>query len=539
MAFWRNLFKKETVAGAPPATQAVPAAPEAVPPPPPDPKQAHAHAAAGRVYPISQLLAAGMPIDQRDEQGQTMLDVAIAAGQAQAARMLMFRGAALYDKSNWQSEGHRLREQMASSPLPHMVNQQLSALECDQSIAVVSSFPRTLYLGMSNVCNARCVFCDHANPPPGGAVFATPEDVERMTWLKYVTALVWGAGAETLTNRQFPEMLIAASQRYPHLESHLCTNGIGLNDSVIDALAGRLAHINVSLNAANCQEWEKTAQARGFDRIVEMLKALHKLKQARGATKPIVALSMVLHTKNQHTVPDFINLAAEVGAQQVQLADYVGYIEQHADEQSPQAESGFQTLLDSPDVRTPLLEAAQKQADALGLKLWRDESFLGTDSKVSRFRRGGDSRCWDPWARCSLTLDRSSLAAGRGGELGICCYGVPSSMIFQLDRLDEKSFVSGIWNHPILQYYRKTVNRRGGNCVCDSCSTFGQHGRHADQVVRLLRSLFFSAIPAGAFTSVEQVEAAFESINARFQAALREKGIEPHLSAADGNYSKS
>jgi MoaA/NifB/PqqE/SkfB family radical SAM enzyme len=526
MAFWRTLFKKPVPAGTvvAPSTPSTSAASPKPASAPPDPQQAHAYAATGRVLPIVKLLESGMSIDQRDEQGRTMLDVAIAAGQVKAARMLLFRGAALYDKANWQSERDRLREQMSASPLPHLVNQQLAALEQDQAIPVVDSFPQVLTLGMSNVCNARCVFCEYTDPPPGAAGFTSPEEVDRMGWLKHVTSMYFGGWAETLTNRRFPQILQATCMRYPHLQTHLCTNGIGLDEAVIDAMAGRLFHLNVSLNSPDREDWEALSRSHGFDRIVTMLKALRQLKQARGTPRPTVALSMVMHTRNHQRVGDFIRLAPEVGAQQVQLRDLIGGADAPA---TPDVQASRQTdlqaLFNTPELRQAVMEEAQKQADALGLKLWRNESFQGKDSKMSRFRRGGDSRCSDPWVRCALTLSRLSFTHGRIGDVGMCCFGVPLGLPFHLDKLEQESFQRDVWNHPLFQFYRTTVNQRGANCVCDSCACVGQHG---PRVVRQTLNALVSAAHLDRLGTLAEVESAFSRINAQFQATMREAEID-------------
>jgi MoaA/NifB/PqqE/SkfB family radical SAM enzyme len=337
-----------------------------------------------------------------------------------------------------------------------------------------------------------------------------------MTWLKYVTTLSLGGWAETLTNRQFPEILRLLSDRHPHLQMNLCTNGIGLSDAVIDAMAGRLFHLNVSLNAANREEWEKTSRSHGFDHIVEMLKALHRLKQARSAARPGVCLSMVLHTGNHTQVQDFLKLAADVGAGQVQLLDYSEqFVGGQADHSDPR---GLQNLFGQPDLRKAVLQAAQERADALGVKLWISESFEGKDCRISRFRRGGYADCWDPWTRCALALDRDSFIRGRVGDTAICCYGVPLGVPYHLDRLDPSTFLSKVWNHPVYQFYRTTVNRRGANCVCDSCARFGIRV----EVLRPLRRLVTAVRPERGFGSLPEVQAAFDTINAQFEPALRE-----------------
>ena len=63
------------------------------------------------------------------------------------------------------------------------LSRDLKPLECRLGLETLRSFPTTVALCTTNVCNARCTFCDYTPKPAGMADFMTLDDVRRMSWL--------------------------------------------------------------------------------------------------------------------------------------------------------------------------------------------------------------------------------------------------------------------------------------------------------------------------------------------------------------------
>lgn len=64
-------------------------------------------------------------------------------------------------------------------------NGQLAAWEAHLRIGEVQSFPVSVSLNFTDVCNARCSFCAYVPERVTGSKL-TPEKIERADWLKFV-----------------------------------------------------------------------------------------------------------------------------------------------------------------------------------------------------------------------------------------------------------------------------------------------------------------------------------------------------------------
>ena len=217
-----------------------------------------------------------------------------------------------------------LHDEMLHAADPVAVNQRLNDVECNLGCDELLSFPTSVGLNMTPVCNARCVFCFYQPSMLKERNRVTVEDLKKMTWLHYVRDFaIWGGIGESLINPKFLDCYRYLKAAHPHLAVTFSTNGIGMTREICDEFAGSLSQYKVSLNAARKETWEKLMRAKGFDNACETFAYLSRRRREVGVAKPLMTLSMVLTRANIEEAVEFVELAARLGADATNFVHYV------------------------------------------------------------------------------------------------------------------------------------------------------------------------------------------------------------------------
>ena len=274
---------------------------------------------------------------------------------------------------------------------------------------------------------------------------------------------LWGVLGESLINPEFSAIFNYAVERFPHLKIGLSTIGKSLTPQISDQLVGRLSFLNVSLNAARKETHAKLVKAGQFDRVVANLRYFMEQRRAKGIRMPRVHLSMVIMRENVEEMPEFIDLAADLGVDTAVFSHYLTTtIEGHR--KSPEASSLYchQELTDQ------MLLKTRQRADELGVNVFLPPLFSNKNCSIlfsARSEYGPSGECFEPWRNCYLSIDEQ----GRRQML-FCCSGMYLRAFYDVPRLDEAHFLR-IWNGPIPQHFRKTTNSKEGNPLCSFCKT--------------------------------------------------------------------
>lgn len=213
-----------------------------------------------------------------------------------------------------------LAQRLRSDQNPHVVNRMLNNVEellgCDRLL----SYPLQVSIWMANMCNAECVFCGYRHKEGVPLRYLTPYHFERMTWIKYITTLVLFSGSsDSLLNPHFAEIFRLMRERYPHVYTHLQTNGIRLKDEICDVMIGHPGNLYVSIHAATAETWGKTFQVPPgrYPFILSQIKKITAFKKERGTEYPKLILGFVITDLNVHEIARFAELAVELGANKV------------------------------------------------------------------------------------------------------------------------------------------------------------------------------------------------------------------------------
>lgn len=184
--------------------------------------------------------------------------------------------------------------------------------------------PRWLLAELSYKCPLQCPYCSN---PVDYARY--PDELSTDDWKRVLTqARKMGAvqlgfsGGEPLTRQDLPEL--AQHARGLGYYSNLITSGYGLDEAKIAQLkeAG-LDHIQISIQASTRELNDHLAGTASY---------LHKREVARLVKKhgyPMV-LCVVIHRENIHQMPQILEMAEELGADYLELANTQYYGWAHA-----------------------------------------------------------------------------------------------------------------------------------------------------------------------------------------------------------------
>ena len=201
--------------------------------------------------------------------------------------------------------------------------------------------PRWLLAELTYACPLQCPYCSN---PVDFAKY--PDELSTEEWKRALTqARKMGAvqlgfsGGEPLTRKDLPELVKHARQLGYY--SNLITSGYGLTEEkIIQLKEAGLDHIQVSIQASTQELNDHLAGTESY----QHKKAVAHLVKKHGY--PMV-LCVVIHRQNIHQMQQILDMATELGADYLELANtqYYGWAHRNRDlllptkEQFSQAES--------------------------------------------------------------------------------------------------------------------------------------------------------------------------------------------------------
>ena len=417
-------------------------------------------------------------------------------------------GGPVDDRSKLLEQRELLKQEMLQSETPHLVNAKLNDLEFELGMDELYSFPTSVDLCMTSVCNAKCSFCDYSAKPKELRDHLSLEEFRRISWLKYVTTLNWNSGySDSLANPHFGDIYAYAKDEHPHLNNTLVTNGIGLTDDLCEGLVGHLSELLISLNSPRPDTWKSLMGCGGFDRVAKMVSHITHLKRARNASTPRITMSMILFRDTIDEALEFVEFAHAIGAERVKFAHYLSTALV-----GTRKMPGTASLCHDTAVSDSTMEAASRKAAELGLEFVQPLPFSSEAGGIFMGERVGEppQDCRQPWRNCSLSC---LPGPDRHREMVFCCFGTFYRIKYSKSNLSEKTFQNDVWNHPAARYFRRTINGRGFNPICSACGTVDrfnpENAAYFEELYRTIDRVFANHDGL----SAEDIEKLFEESN--------------------------
>lgn len=294
----------------------------------------------------------------------------------------------------------------------------------------VFSGPRSVALGISDVCNTNCLMCwchsplRRAGEPgdrhetssgSGASQFMDPailETIVRETHAMGTYRVVLGGNGEPSLHPEFDRILGLMTDL--GMQPYVLTNGLGIDEDRARLWATKRAHYRFSIHAGDVETWLRvhpSGRAEQFEQLSRVIKTLVL------AHTPHVSTTHVIHRANQHGIPEMVEHAHELGVQEILFRPV-------------RAEGSLAELVLDAEEESELrhrLTTSLELADAYGIRTNLREYLVNNlhiDSGVLQtahlYRR---IPCYIGWLYAEFDLDgtmrpclNSKIVMGRAGE---------------------------------------------------------------------------------------------------------------------------
>ncbi|MCL4545928.1 MAG: radical SAM protein [Chloroflexi bacterium] len=347
--------------------------------------------------------------------------------------------------------------------------------------------PLHAQIGVADPCNHRCVMCwDH---PPVDRVDAgtalrfagfreglMPFDqfrsiVDDLYRLGTRRIDLVGRGEPTL-NKHIAEMVEFAKSRSMYVT--MTTNGSRLDLELAQRfVSADLDRLKISLNAGTPETYPRVHQTETPERYLAVKARLINLvqeKRRQGKSSPLLTLSFVISSINFHEVQQMVEVAHEIGADNVSM---VHVVTREASDDLCLAPAQYRRLIQ-------LLAKAQKRAVELGIETNIPTLAATLPTYFEKNEGRAEPRpCYVGWY--------FSLILANGAVLPCCQCTSP------LGTVKEKSFAE-LWSSDRYQKFRTAArqlpraNPLVASCECDRCM-LRVRNESIDRILHPVRSL--------------------------------------------------
>lgn len=323
---------------------------------------------------------------------------------------------------------------------------------------VAEQKPVCLYLETTNRCNLLCTTCprtyEELEPPADMSFEMFTRIVDQVPNL--ARAVLHGVG-EPMLVEELPRMVRYLKDRGVYVlfntNGTVLTprNGRELCDSGLDEL-------RVSLDAADAKTFLMIRGKDYFDRIVKNVRAFTTMQREEGLLRPKVSLWLTGLKETLESLPQFVQIAHDVGVSEVYLQRLV-FFETEAIGMARPDQALFERLSSEENAH---LAAAEAEAKRLGILF----SASGATEPGTSVKRATDDSPWSlcrrPWAVMYFTANGRALP---------CCIAPFSQRGYENYTLGDatQQTLAEIWNGPAYRQFRQSLKSDHPPETCKSC----------------------------------------------------------------------
>lgn len=289
--------------------------------------------------------------------------------------------------------------------------------------------PYTIAIEPTTSCNLRCPEC-----PSGLRTFTrktgmlNPEFYKKIineiaSHTHYLTFYFQG---EPYLNRNFLEMVNYAVQK--KIYTSTSTNAHYLDsETARKTVESGLDRIIISIDGTTQETYQQYRIGGQLDKVIEGTKNILDWKEKLKSKTPYVIFQFLVVKPNEHEIPEILNLAKELGVDEVKLKSAQVYDYKHGN---------------------PLIPEKEKYSR---YKKMADGSY--------KLKNTLENHCWRMWSGCVITWD---------GNIVPCCFDKDAS--YQLGNLKTTSLKS-IWkNNDYKKFRAQLISGRNNIDICSNCS---------------------------------------------------------------------
>ncbi|HLD30316.1 MAG TPA: radical SAM protein, partial [bacterium] len=335
-----------------------------------------------------------------------------------------------------------------SSPDTYQEDIGLNEIEKTEGRKTVKARPKGLIVTLTTRCNLQCIMCGVPNVRWDLPETTAGEIRELFPYLKKVH---WQGGEVFLVDTF--QKLFKEAASYPQMEQHINTNGLLLDESWCRILSRSRVNLDFSIDGVSASTYEYIRKGGRFDRLLENLRLLNRLRKESGENKMVLTLNFVVMKSNYREAIHIMDFAREYGFSSLQLSP-VGCI---TGEENIFLHRDKEAIAYLKGNLPPLFEKARKYSldfrHCLPLES-RDRSEEKETRDILRAdppRRTVSSRCYLPWEY--LFID------GSGNVFPYCFCPEALGNLKQFSLLD-------LWNNEKMRHYRTVLAGGSENNIC-------------------------------------------------------------------------
>jgi molybdenum cofactor biosynthesis enzyme MoaA len=202
----------------------------------------------------------------------------------------------------------------------NLANRLASLSARDGGLTRVGARPQWFMIETTSHCNLKCVMCPHGHDAmPSKSHLDTSRFSRSFDFFSVADRMQLFGTGEPLLSEAFWQILESIDPE-TRTEVSINSNGTLLNEERIDRLLrSPLSWISISLDAASPETYRRIRGA-DFDVVVSRVKDLIQARNARRSARPLrIFINMTLMRANIGEFPAFVDLAADIGADGVQV----------------------------------------------------------------------------------------------------------------------------------------------------------------------------------------------------------------------------
>lgn len=314
--------------------------------------------------------------------------------------------------------------------------------------------PNHLDVDLSSKCNLRCSFChlSYFTPKDRGEQIGLQDfEAHIAPYLPRLKSMTLFSKYEVLTCRDFMPIFECIAQH--DIETYFSTNGILLNDEIIELITGKLSYLTVSVTGFSRERYHRFMRSDEFEKVEANLDKLNAAKKRKNTEFPRLRISTVGMQSTLEELPRAADFAFKHKASEgVQMTSLYVF------------EPGMRRELPAADIEryNRLTQNAISHAQKIGVPFVLQSGSM--DENEAETEDLGHRPCYLPWQRLSIQPN---------GDVYPCAVASEPVGNFFEQSLEK------IWGGEALKTFRKGVNDTGRmNKDCRNCLHCRHHAIH-------------------------------------------------------------
>lgn len=267
-------------------------------------------------------------------------------------------------------------------------------------------------------------------------------------YLDQTASVDFTGGGEPLKNPNLAEMTRVAKEA--GCEVGFSTNGVRLTREIAEQLVKyQLDWISFSVDAASAYLYESIRQGARYEVVLGNIEILRDVRREAGSQLPRMMMVYVMMTgeqENYHELPQFVNLAHQLGVEQI-IAKNLDVILKDSDDQR-------KTFSHNDTVANPAqdaIEEAKKRALGLGLSLRLYNTVPQEQTICEHYPLTNLFINWEGYVSPCITLSYAEERIFNGERVHAPCQ--------RFGNIREESLLS-IWEKPAYRAFRQRFEAR-------------------------------------------------------------------------------